>query len=336
MNTHLTSKVSIALCTYNGERFLQEQLESIAAQIVPPFELVVCDDASSDSTQKILNSFAETADFPVRLHFNTENLGYVKNFEEAISFCEGDIIALCDQDDKWRADKIEVLQKYFCDPRVGMAFSNAAIIDESGKLTGQKLWDATHFDRRSREQFSRGNAYQELYLKNIVSGCTMAFRSKWWPLISPLPEDIPFIHDAWIAFMISLYSEVILINQPLIQHRVHSQQSTASGRNKTVVSAKVASIRDGDRRQHYQMHLNQLSVIRERVFATQADIPLEKQEILLQWVKAHEQHLMVRLGNGNKWQTYKGVFKELISGRYHHFSNGFKSVIADLLCRISR
>ena len=92
-------KTSIALCTYNGEKFLREQLDSIALQTLLPDELVACDDRSCDSTMEILQEFRERVSFPVHIHQNEENLGSTKNFEKAIKLCSGDIIALCDQAD---------------------------------------------------------------------------------------------------------------------------------------------------------------------------------------------------------------------------------------------
>ena len=102
-------KVSIALCTYNGERYLSDLLQSLARQNYRPYELVVCDDGSQDSTVSILNEFERTAPFKVRIFSNTGNLGVIKNFEQALSLCNGDYIALCDQDDVWQPEKLALL-----------------------------------------------------------------------------------------------------------------------------------------------------------------------------------------------------------------------------------
>lgn len=332
MNRNSDNKISIALCTYNGERFLQEQLESIAAQSVVPFEMVICDDSSSDSTRKILEIFTATANFPVQLHFNTTNLGYVKNFEKAISLCRGDIIALCDQDDKWRADKIEVLQKYFCDPNVGMAFSNAAIIDENGKPTGQTLWDAVNFTPDLQQSFRQGDAYKTLYIRTFISGCTMAFRRRWWPLIQPIPEDILFVHDAWIGLMISLFADVIIIDDNLVSYRMHTDQSISLGRGEYSAMEKLITIRNGKKSQHYNKHLNQFRAIRECICRNEQNIIAEKRLYLLQQMKDHEIHLMMRTNvPQNRLLRCTIITKELLSGSYHRFSNGFKSALVDIL-----
>src|SRR6266704_3029265 len=102
-------QISIALCTYNGARFLPEQLESIAAQTRLPDEMVVCDDRSADETTDIIRTFAKNALFPVRLEINEQKLGSTKNFEKAIRLCHGEIIAPADQDDVWNPQKLSKL-----------------------------------------------------------------------------------------------------------------------------------------------------------------------------------------------------------------------------------
>jgi glycosyltransferase involved in cell wall biosynthesis len=325
-------KVSIALCTYNGERFLQEQLESIAAQSVVPFELVICDDVSSDSTRKILENFAASTNFPVKVHFNTENLGFIKNFEKAISLCTGEIIFLSDQDDKWRQDKLEIMLQPFADPDVGLVFSNAKIIDEQNNIIGDSHWQAAFFTPDLQQKFRHGEAYKTLYLKTIVSGCNMAFRSKWWPLIQPFPDDILFLHDAWIALFASLFAEVVAIDKPLIGYRIHANQSTAIDRQKVSAQEHIAKARSGEKSQQYQKHLNQMNAIRERVQNLEAEIPQEKRQYLLQCIHEHERHLTMRLDvSRNALARSRKVLRELATGRYHRFSNGFKSALGDLL-----
>src|SRR3712207_5989304 len=100
--------LSVALCTYDGARYLPEQLESLARQRRLPDELVVCDDGSADDTVDVVRRFADRAPFAVRLSLNPQNLGFVKNFEQAIRLCRGDLIALADQDDVWHPQKLEL------------------------------------------------------------------------------------------------------------------------------------------------------------------------------------------------------------------------------------
>lgn len=100
--------ISIAMATYNGEKYLREQLDSILVQTISDFELIICDDCSNDSTRKILSEYAKK-DSRIKVIFNEQNLGFVKNFEKTISFCNGEYIAFSDQDDIWLPNHLEVL-----------------------------------------------------------------------------------------------------------------------------------------------------------------------------------------------------------------------------------
>lgn len=129
--------ISVALCTYNGEEFLPKQLDSIKQQTKPIHELVVCDDGSRDATIEILEKFRKSVNFPVIIHQNSSNLGSSKNFEQCLQKCSGEIIFLCDQDDVWMPNKVEIMTTYFqANSHHDAVFSNAQIIDQRGLKTG--------------------------------------------------------------------------------------------------------------------------------------------------------------------------------------------------------
>src|SRR6476659_5222108 len=139
--------LSIALCTYNGTAYLKEQLESIAAQTRTPDELVISDDQSTDDTLRLIEEFAGTAGFPVRLSINESNLGIAKNFEKAISLCRGDVNVLSDQDDVWHNDKLKSVEGIFeAKPQLSLVFSNAEIVDETLRGLDKTLFEWVHFD----------------------------------------------------------------------------------------------------------------------------------------------------------------------------------------------
>ncbi len=133
--------ISVAMCTYNGCRFLAGQLESIGQQTTRPSELIICDDGSTDSTAEIVRAFGEEAPFPVRFIRNEVKLGSTKNFEKAILRCSGDAIALCDQDDVWQKDKLEWVARVLeSEPDVAGVFSDALLIDENSRPMPGTLW----------------------------------------------------------------------------------------------------------------------------------------------------------------------------------------------------
>ena len=218
-------KISVAMCTYNGAEFLPAQLQSIIAQSRPPDEIVICDDGSTDNTRDLLEKFAAESSIPVTLHFNDQNLGSVKNFERAITLCTGDVIALSDQDDVWRSDKLQLFETVLNDsPSAGIVFSDAAIVDEQLNPLNRRMWDEVGFDAHKRKLVKTGRALEVLVTGWTVTGATMAFRSRFVKLSLPIPDEIAMIHDGWIALTIAAVAGVVAIDEPLIQYRQHAQQ----------------------------------------------------------------------------------------------------------------
>jgi len=148
------SGISIAMCTYNGESFLLEQLESIAKQTVLPDELIICDDQSTDGTLKIVQDFQNKSPFHMRIYLNSSKLGSTKNFEKAISQCNENIIVLSDQDDFWFPNKLEKMIRVFKNQaKTGYIFSNAIIVDEKLQNSSFTIWERISFDFRQRKDY---------------------------------------------------------------------------------------------------------------------------------------------------------------------------------------
>jgi len=226
-------RISVAMCTYNGEKHLQEQLDSILQQSHQPDELVVCEDASSDGTLNILQKFRRHAPFDVHVYTNDSNLGYVKNFEKAISKCNGDIILCSDQDDIWCRDRVERSVAVLRDNQeCGYVFSDARLIDADGQLIQDTLWGRVGFtpDRWRIFQESESQA-AILYPNHCVTGATLAFKAEYRGMLFPMPPLKIIIHDGWIAIILSLYGKCgIALREPLILYRSHSQQSLGARR----------------------------------------------------------------------------------------------------------
>jgi Glycosyl transferase family 2 len=214
--------ISVAMCTYNGGRFLKEQLESINAQTLLPDELVVCDDGSSDDTPSILQKFAESAPFQVRIFRNGQNVGSTKNFQRAIELCQGELIALCDQDDVWESQKLRTLHDQLTRSGAGGVFSNAELIDGNSQLMGRRLWQSIYFTLIEQQQWLDDHCLACLLKKNVATGATMLFRSDLRSSLLPVPDG--WIHDAWFAWMLILHSKLELVSEPLLRYRVHAEQ----------------------------------------------------------------------------------------------------------------
>ena len=216
-------KISIAMCTYNGSRFLDEQLQSIAKQTHLPCELIVCDDGSNDSTADIVRHFAESAAFPVRFVRNEFTLGSTRNFEKAIRLCQGDAIALCDQDDVWRENKLRSMAHVFeSDPQVGGVFCDAGLIDESSHPLPGSLWQRSQFTPSMQAVINDDGGALLLLERRAVTGATLAFRSDLVPQVTPIPPE--WVHDAWIALLVAAVSRLRAIPEALMGYRLHAAQ----------------------------------------------------------------------------------------------------------------
>lgn len=215
--------ISIALCTWNSERFLSQQLESILAQSRLPDEMVVCDDGSRDRTPAILQEFARRASFPVRIFENQTTLGVTRNFEKAMSECRGSLIALCDHDDVWYPQKLEILElEMLRRSNIHVLWSNADLIDDEGNRLGRTLWPAVGFGRREQQQFLREGALSVLPFGNVVTGAALMLRSSFLPEVTPISPL--WVHDGWMAFIAAVQDGLAFLDRCLMSYRVHARQ----------------------------------------------------------------------------------------------------------------
>ena len=321
-------QISIALCTYNGARFLKEQLTSLVSQNRQPDELVVCDDHSTDSTVALLREFATEAPFPVHIHENPIRLGSTKNFEQAISLCQGEVIALCDQDDIWAKDKLSFMEQCFLNnPNVSLVFTDASIVDEKENPLGYNLWATLEFDQASQAKIKSSAAFELLIQREIVTGATMSFRTKFRDLILPIPVDIPLIHDGWIALIISLTGSLDLIDRPLIKYRQHVMQQIGASRKESTKTA--TGIRErAKRRTSFTEHIRKLEAVRERMITKKDRYEFKMEREIDQQLK----HMYTRVSiSQRKLNGIPAAIRELFAGRYHRYSSGFYSLIKDLV-----
>jgi glycosyltransferase involved in cell wall biosynthesis len=177
-------KISIAMATYNGAKYLAEQLASFARQSRRPDELVVCDDGSTDQTVDVLLNFQRTSPFPVRIFQNGENLGYSKNFEKSVSLCEGDVIFLSDQDDVWFDNKLDVVSGILASsPAVHVLVNDQEITDGSLIPSGRTIF-------MNNRALGHGEDW-------ITAGCCTAITRQFRDLMLPFPADL-IAHDGWL------------------------------------------------------------------------------------------------------------------------------------------
>ncbi|MBU2737242.1 glycosyltransferase [Acidithiobacillus concretivorus] len=216
--------ISVAMATYNGERFIKDQLKSIASQTLLPIELVITDDGSSDETCVIISEFAKISPFPVRLYLNEKKLGYRDNFIKAAYLCTGDLIAFSDQDDIWDNDKLKIQHQYFSDPKVAMVSHPYQVMDTEGRCTNIVFPKMKSIKEYSAADF---NPFFSYY------GMTLMFRKE----ILPSPECINkrpidhntfehlMSHDQWIPFLAISSQMVVFLPKALTRYRQHNNNT---------------------------------------------------------------------------------------------------------------
>jgi glycosyltransferase involved in cell wall biosynthesis len=331
-------KISIALCTYNGAKFLGEQLESIAEQTIAPDEVIVGDDGSTDNTLAMLDAFRECVKFPVVVNVNKSNLGSTRNFEDVVRRCCGDIIFLADQDDIWVPEKIEAsMLKFVENKHIGFVFTDAELIDEHSCDLGAKLWDTT-FPAKRKALFE-AEAAETLVWGNVVTGATMSFRNIYKNLFTPTPDIGMYSHDSWFAFTISLFAKPAYIDRPLIKYRVHANQQIGIG------GAEGPSSRD-ERAMRFESAVDQASRLLQAVESLERYYEAYSAEILDETMRQrclstieHVKNELVRFKKHSvtrrdisrlTMRRLPRIASELRQGNYAKYANGAKSALADL------
>lgn len=326
-----TNDISVALCTYNGERYLEQQLQSIANQTSLPSELVICDDCSTDSTAAIVKAFAQSAPFTVKYVENSRNVGSEKkgitrNFEKATQLCTGSLIALCDQDDAWFPEKLSRLSAVLNgDPEIGGVFSDAQLMDQHSQPTGVRMRETTGFDSRDQQRLQQGEALPVLLAMTKVYGCTLMFRTSLLDRILPVPPHWWF--DAWFACMIAIHSKLAFVSEPLFYYRIHPSQQV--GASAPSISKRIQEWKE-PAKQYSAQAQPQLIELCERLEAQN----VEAQNI--PEVQAHLEYLRGRLAlmqirsnlPSNRLLRLGKVLPAALD--YHRYFNGWKSIIKDL------
>lgn len=216
-------KLSVAMCTYNGDKFIASQLSSILDQTIPIDDIVICDDGSNDKTLEIISRIQQENPNKINLFRNPVNLGSTKNFEKAIDLCSGDYIFLADQDDIWKKDKVQkILDVFDQNPNAEGVFSNADLIDENSNLiSSMTIWDTVFF---LEKELPKPIDFFNVVSKNgnIVTGATLCIRKHVKDFITNFKDDV--LHDEKIATLLILRKSLYYSSENLISYRIHNKQ----------------------------------------------------------------------------------------------------------------
>jgi glycosyltransferase involved in cell wall biosynthesis len=315
-------RFSIALCTYNGARFLSAQFDSYLAQSRPPDELVVCDDQSSDCTIGMIDEFAKQAPFPVVVHRQPVNLGSNRNFSDAVSRCRGEWIFLSDQDDVWLPHKLAAFERTI--ERHGEArliASDAAVVNDELNPIAASLWQSLLVSPALCDQLEKISAARLLSRRNLITGATLAFHRSLVPLIVPIPAI--WFHDAWIALLATAIAPCALIREPLIQYRQHAEQQV--GGAALTLSRQLALARRLDR-----TYFENQAAFFEEMLTRLSNRSLRDAELV--------DHLRDKIAfsrfrgeirTRNRLVRAAMVLAEGLKGSYHRHAQGFKAMLAD-------
>jgi glycosyltransferase involved in cell wall biosynthesis len=217
------SATSVAMATFNGGRYIRQQLDSIAAQSYLPAELIITDDGSEDDTLAIIAAFAKTAPFPVNVYRNEIRLGYRANFMRAASLCQSDLIAFCDQDDYWYPTKLARSNERFSDPEIILVYHNADVVTEDGK----KISTLANFAARqsvlsplSTDPWQFALGFTEVFRRSLLQ-----LSELWSKSLNSQNITGPLGHDQWIFFLASVFGKIAYLDDPLVAYKQHQDNA---------------------------------------------------------------------------------------------------------------
>lgn len=228
-------KLSVAMCTYNGSKFIHEQLISVIKQSRLVDEIIIFDDCSTDATVEIINMYVEKYPGLIQLFQNNKNLKSTKNFENAITHCTGDYIFLADQDDIWDYYKVEkIIAKFEENEFLEGIFTNGKLIDDNNEtIPNTDMWESFCFFEKNLEKPVDLLCLLKHHA-NMVTGATLCIKKSIVDLILPFPDltKKKFYHDEWIALILASRNSLGYINEYLISYRIHSNQQIGVNRKK--------------------------------------------------------------------------------------------------------
>ncbi len=331
MNVPSPLNVSVALCTHNGARFLREQVRSICLQTLPPVEIVLSDDASRDGSVEVVRAaVAECAaerpgqpPIALRIFENTTALRVVKNFEQAISACASELIALSDQDDVWRPERLALMVARFAqDDNLLLLHTDARLVDSQRHDLGQTLFHALEVTPSELARVHAGNAFDVLLRRNLVTGATTVFRRSL--LADALPLPVEWVHDEWLGIVASTTARVDLLEQPLIEYRQH--ESNQIGARRDTFKEKVRKALASRGNTHVERAVK-AELLLARLLQMGDRVPPE----VVKKVRSKIEHQRFRAAlPASRLARCGPILREAMTGRYDTFGRGVRGVVRDL------
>jgi len=310
----VSKKISIALATFNAKKYIVKQLESVVYQTRRPDEIVIADDASTDGTCDLIALFSEShKDISFKIICNSTRVGPTFNFERAMLVCTGDIVFLCDQDDVWDEQKIEIMEHSFDCDSIDLVFCDAYIWQGDAKIAGPTLWQTVGFSP------DRYDPCENLLRKTIAFGLTMAYRNteKLRNVLFPYPKL--WGHDGWLALICTAIGDVGFVNRPLLYYRQHPLQVSGAYGIKSATSKSL--IPDSDAFFYFVKRVETVSQ-RGKNYGKVVDFVARKSQHLRKRERVTSYNALLRP---------LAALRLLTKGEYHKYSNGLRSFLKDIL-----
>lgn len=322
-SSSLGSRVTVALCTFNGARFVGEQLASIARQTRLPDLLVVVDDGSEDDTVAITRGFASAAPFPVHIEVNERRLGTAANFEKAAGLCGDGIVFFSDQDDVWREDKVaRVLAAFAQRPGTLLVHTDARLVDESLTHIGALLSEALALRPADLAADSWRQQLRVQLVRNIVTGCTAAVDARLVGWARPFPPG--WLHDEWLATIAAMLGGIGWIGEPLVLYRQHAGNQLGVTRYRGLAGLKWLLAGRGGVRGEFVPRLGRLP-------AWMKTAPVQIDDGAATMVAGALEFARFRAGLDRRRIARLGpVLRQWMRGRYATYGRGLRTVLVDL------
>jgi len=316
------------MCTYNGGPHIAAQLESLLAQTRLPDEVVISDDGSTDGTWDVLEAFARRArsmGVAVDLKRQPGNLGFVANFSETLCRATGGVLFLCDQDDVWHAEKLEAMAARFAmEPDLLMLASDARLVDARGHDLGTTAFAAIGLKADERSRVHGGHAFEVLLRRSMVVGATAALRRE--VMGSALPVGRGWIHDEWLAAVLSAMGRLDVIERPLIDYRQHGANQVGMRRRGAVDWWFGMVV---PRREQYETELVRVDALKAHL------LQLGVSPEYLEGLERKREHFRARvaLGGRPRWSRVAAIVSEMFRGNYRRYGTGARTALRDVIRR---
>lgn len=317
-------KISIVVTTYNGDKYIEEQIDSFLSQTLSPDEIIITDDCSSDKTMQIIEKYKKNYSDKIKIFQNQYNLGFTKNFQEGIKKSSGDIIFLSDQDDVWYKNKIEtIIKKFNNNPDINLIIHDADLVDENLKKT--------NLSAISQVKLGFGNT------DILITGALTSFKRNLIKYFLPFPKKLVG-HDGFIHFVSKNLGSRMVINDKLQVIRRHTNNTS------DWVASSLKKINKFDvfkqqflskRAKNYDDKLEQVNHMINIIDKLKSEKHnFSKETLLLSLNKLKSQRVAIRKRNllekKNFFERKFIAFELLIKNQYKYF-NGYKSFIRDIL-----